>query len=42
MRFVLSGDLIQANNARYMLASRAVEAHTRLDAVPVWLEACEA
>jgi predicted ATPase/DNA-binding CsgD family transcriptional regulator len=41
-RFVLSGDLIQANNVRYMLASRAVEAHARLDAVPVWLEACEA
>jgi len=42
IRFVLAGDLTQANNVRYMLASRAVEAHAHLDSVPVWLEACEA
>jgi hypothetical protein len=40
-RFVVSGDLIHANNVRYMLASRAVEARTRLTDVPVWLDDCE-
>jgi predicted ATPase/DNA-binding CsgD family transcriptional regulator len=40
-RFVVSGDLLHANNVRYMLATRAVETHTRLPDVPVWLEGCE-
>jgi predicted ATPase/DNA-binding CsgD family transcriptional regulator len=40
-RFVLAGDLMHANNVRYMLASRAVETHTRLGDVPVWLDGCE-
>jgi predicted ATPase/DNA-binding CsgD family transcriptional regulator len=40
-RFVLAGDLMHANNVRYMLANRAVEAHIRLDDVPVWLDGCE-
>jgi hypothetical protein len=40
-RFVAAGDLIHANNARYMLASKAVETRTRLADVPVWLDECE-
>ena len=39
-RFVVSGDLTHASNVRYMLASRAVETHTRLRDVPVWLDGC--
>jgi predicted ATPase/DNA-binding CsgD family transcriptional regulator len=40
-RFVVSGDLTHSSNVRYMLASRAVETHTRLRDVPVWLDGCE-
>jgi hypothetical protein len=40
-QFVVSGDLMHANNARFMIASRAVATHTRLRDVPVWLDACE-
>lgn len=40
-RFVVSGDLTHASNVRYMLASRAVETHIRLEDVPVWLDGCE-
>jgi predicted ATPase/DNA-binding CsgD family transcriptional regulator len=40
-RFVAAGDLMHAQNVRYMLASRALEAGTRLDDVPVWLDGCE-
>jgi hypothetical protein len=41
-RFVAAGDLMHANNVRYMLAGRAVEAGIRLGDVPVWLSECEA
>jgi predicted ATPase/DNA-binding CsgD family transcriptional regulator len=40
-RFVIAGDLMHANNVRFMLASRAVDTHTRLHDVPVWLDECE-
>jgi predicted ATPase/DNA-binding CsgD family transcriptional regulator len=41
-RFVAAGDLMHANNVRYMLAGRAVQAGIRLGDVPVWLSECEA
>jgi predicted ATPase/DNA-binding CsgD family transcriptional regulator len=41
-RFTTAGDPAWAGNARYMLASAAVEAGIRLDDVPVWLTECEA
>jgi hypothetical protein len=40
-RYVRAGDLLNANNVRYMLAGRAVAARDRLADVPVWLDACE-
>jgi predicted ATPase/DNA-binding CsgD family transcriptional regulator len=40
-RYVVAGDLLHANNVRWMLADRAVDTHTRLDDVPVWLDGCE-
>jgi predicted ATPase/DNA-binding CsgD family transcriptional regulator len=40
-RFVAAGDLMHANNVRYMLAARALEDGVRLDDVPVWLRECE-
>jgi predicted ATPase/DNA-binding CsgD family transcriptional regulator len=41
IRFVVAGDLTHASNVRYMLASRAVETHARLEDVPVWLDGCQ-
>lgn len=41
-RFVLAGDMMHANNVRYMLAARAVDAGQRLADVPVWLRDSEA
>jgi predicted ATPase/DNA-binding CsgD family transcriptional regulator len=40
-RYVVAGDLQHANNVRWMLADRALDTHTRLDDVPVWLDGCE-
>ena len=40
-RFVIAGDLMHANNVRFMLARRAVDTHTRLHDVPVCLDECE-
>ncbi|HLK72603.1 MAG TPA: LuxR C-terminal-related transcriptional regulator [Streptosporangiaceae bacterium] len=40
-RFVVAGDLLHANNVRFMLADRAVDARVRVSDVPVWLDECE-
>ena len=40
-RFAAAGDILHANNVRYMLAGRAVETRARLADVPVWLDECE-
>ena len=39
--FAAAGDILHANNVRYMLAGRAVETRARLSDVPVWLDECE-
>jgi len=39
--FIDIGELDRANNVRFMLARRAIEARRRLSEVPLWLDECE-
>jgi predicted ATPase/DNA-binding CsgD family transcriptional regulator len=40
-RYVIAGDLMHANNVRFLLAREAVRTRTRLDDVPIWLDESE-